>query len=158
LQVSINAEFKPNQDDPSTVIKRIDDTKGNKSSYGYIMSLFVDFISTFKSYRNHVKEFPADDLDLVRTITPSSSRYNLSTSNSQTNLCQLDEHDILESQPPPPCNKPSMIHGKLVLTVTDTGAGLTESNQAKLFNRIVQFNPEVLQVCTCHRMNRLERI
>eukprot|EP00596_Hydrurales_sp_CCMP1899_P008433 CAMPEP_0119051260 /NCGR_PEP_ID=MMETSP1177-20130426/72933_1 /TAXON_ID=2985 /ORGANISM="Ochromonas sp, Strain CCMP1899" /LENGTH=620 /DNA_ID=CAMNT_0007030401 /DNA_START=1058 /DNA_END=2920 /DNA_ORIENTATION=- len=144
-QVSINAEFKPNQDDPSTVIKRIDDTKGNKSSYGYIMSLFVDFISTFRSYRNHVKEFPADDLDLVRTITPSSSRYNLSTRNSQTNLYQLDEHDILESQPPPPCNKPSMIHGKLVLTVTDTGAGLTESNQAKLFNRIVQFNPEVLQ-------------
>jgi hypothetical protein len=39
----------------------------------------------------------------------------------------LDEYDNLESQPP--CNEPSIIYGKLVITVTDTGAGLSESNQ-----------------------------
>jgi hypothetical protein len=39
-----------------------------------------------------------------------------------------------------------IINGKLVITVTDTGAGLSEANQAKLFHQVVQFNPEVLQV------------
>jgi hypothetical protein len=39
-----------------------------------------------------------------------------------------------------------VIYGKLVITVTDTGAGLSKTNQAKLFHQIVQFNPEVLQV------------
>jgi hypothetical protein len=39
----------------------------------------------------------------------------------------LDEYDTLESQPP--CTEPSIIYGKLVITVTDTGAGLSESNQ-----------------------------
>ena len=37
------------------------------------------------------------------------------------------------------------IHGKLVIVVTDTGAGISDENQRRLFNEIVQFNPEVLQ-------------
>ena len=37
------------------------------------------------------------------------------------------------------------IHGKLVIVVTDTGAGISAANQQRLFNEIVQFNPEVLQ-------------
>jgi hypothetical protein len=36
--------------------------------------------------------------------------------------------------------------GKLVITVNDTGVGISEINQKKLFDQIVQFNPEVLQV------------
>ena len=39
----------------------------------------------------------------------------------------------------------SVIHGKLRITVTDTGAGLTEENISRLFNEVVQFNPELLQ-------------
>jgi hypothetical protein len=35
--------------------------------------------------------------------------------------------------------------GKLVVVVTDTGAGISEENQARLFNEIVQFSPEKLQ-------------
>jgi signal transduction histidine kinase len=35
--------------------------------------------------------------------------------------------------------------GKLVVVVTDTGAGISKENQARLFNEIVQFNPEKLQ-------------
>jgi signal transduction histidine kinase/CheY-like chemotaxis protein len=37
------------------------------------------------------------------------------------------------------------LKGKLVVVVTDTGAGISKENQARLFNEIVQFNPEKLQ-------------
>jgi signal transduction histidine kinase len=37
------------------------------------------------------------------------------------------------------------LRGKLVVVVTDTGAGISEENRARLFNEIVQFNPEKLQ-------------
>jgi signal transduction histidine kinase len=37
------------------------------------------------------------------------------------------------------------IAGKLWIVVTDTGAGISEANQLRLFKEIVQFNPEVLQ-------------
>lgn len=43
------------------------------------------------------------------------------------------------------CDSDSVIHGKLRITVTDTGAGLTEENISRLFNEVVQFNPEILQ-------------
>ena len=36
-------------------------------------------------------------------------------------------------------------YGTLLLTVKDTGAGITLKNQKRLFNEIVQFNPEKLQ-------------
>ena len=38
------------------------------------------------------------------------------------------------------------IFGKLIIIVTDTGAGISEENQKRLFEEIVQFNPEILQV------------
>ena len=38
-----------------------------------------------------------------------------------------------------------VINGKLVIVVTDTGAGISDENQRRLFNEIVQFTPEVLQ-------------
>ena len=40
---------------------------------------------------------------------------------------------------------PRSIDGKLVLVVTDTGAGISMENQKRLFKDIVQFNPEKLQ-------------
>ena len=35
--------------------------------------------------------------------------------------------------------------GKLIVSVTDTGAGISPQNQDRLFKEIVQFNPEKLQ-------------
>ena len=43
-------------------------------------------------------------------------------------------------------SKSSTIVGKLVIIVTDSGAGISENNQKRLFKEIVQFQPEILQV------------
>jgi signal transduction histidine kinase len=37
------------------------------------------------------------------------------------------------------------IAGNLVIVITDTGAGMTEDQQRRLFKEIIQFNPEKLQ-------------
>jgi signal transduction histidine kinase len=37
------------------------------------------------------------------------------------------------------------VGGYLVIVVKDSGVGVSESNQKRLFNEIVQFNPEILQ-------------
>ena len=42
-------------------------------------------------------------------------------------------------------NAGRMTYGRLKLIVTDTGVGISEVNQLRLFKQIVQFNPEVLQ-------------
>ena len=42
--------------------------------------------------------------------------------------------------------KSTTIFGKLVIIVTDSGAGISEINQKRLFKEIVQFQPEILQV------------
>lgn len=44
--------------------------------------------------------------------------------------------------------QPSFEKGKLVIVVTDSGAGISESNQKRLFKEIIQFSPEILQVQT----------
>jgi signal transduction histidine kinase len=46
---------------------------------------------------------------------------------------------------PIPSPIPSPVSGKLIVVVTDTGAGISKENQARLFNEIVQFSPEKLQ-------------
>lgn len=38
-----------------------------------------------------------------------------------------------------------LINGKLRISVTDTGCGISDENQVRLFKEIVQFTPEVLQ-------------
>jgi signal transduction histidine kinase len=35
--------------------------------------------------------------------------------------------------------------GNLVIVITDTGAGMSEDQQSRLFKEIIQFNPEKLQ-------------
>lgn len=55
-------------------------------------------------------------------------------------------HDVVDMRSQTSPIKPSVVYGKLVITVRDTGVGMSSINQSKLFNQIVQFNPEVLQV------------
>ena len=59
-----------------------------------------------------------------------------------TILCR----DGASSLPIIPSNAPPEIfNGRLVMVVTDTGAGISAENQARLFKEIVQFSPEKLQ-------------
>ena len=44
--------------------------------------------------------------------------------------------------------------GHLVVTVTDTGAGISKENQKLLFGEGVQFNPEKVPSPPFHRLNR----
>ena len=39
----------------------------------------------------------------------------------------------------------SHVHGELVIEIKDSGAGISEANQLRLFKEVVQFNPELLQ-------------
>ena len=38
-----------------------------------------------------------------------------------------------------------VIHGRLRIVCTDTGAGISPENQRRLFKEVVQFQPEILQ-------------
>jgi signal transduction histidine kinase/CheY-like chemotaxis protein len=53
-------------------------------------------------------------------------------------------HGIVDTQNKSTCDK-HVTSGRLRIVVTDTGAGISQENQARLFKEIVQFNPEVLQ-------------
>ena len=54
-------------------------------------------------------------------------------------------HDMVGNISPKGGDNGDFIHGKLVIVVADTGAGISPANQRRLFNEVVQFNPEVLQ-------------
>lgn len=45
----------------------------------------------------------------------------------------------------PSSGSPQILNGRLIIVVTDTGAGISSANQARLFKEIIQFNPEKLQ-------------
>ena len=57
----------------------------------------------------------------------------------------MNFYNILVNSQRFPTRNIETIAGKLVLVVTDTGAGISEINQKRLFNEIIQFNPEILQ-------------
>ena len=61
--------------------------------------------------------------------------------------CQSSDniHDMIGHISPKGGDDGDTIHGKLVIVVADTGAGISPANQRRLFNEVVQFNPEVLQ-------------
>ena len=57
--------------------------------------------------------------------------------------CNLNISALKDSEPSAMNIK--VVSGRLRIVVTDTGAGISEENLARLFKEIVQFNPEVLQ-------------
>jgi hypothetical protein len=55
---------------------------------------------------------------------------------SEKNASDIIDHEVTENYG---CS------GKLVIVIGDSGAGLSEANQKRLFNEVVQCNPEVFQ-------------
>ena len=60
-------------------------------------------------------------------------------------LLKYLSHDTIPIERTGPTDEIAEIHGKLRVTVSDTGVGMAKSNLDRLFKEIVQFNPEVLQ-------------
>jgi signal transduction histidine kinase len=130
-QVAVNAEFKPNEYGSDILIHN--KVKKKKKALN-IWSMFIVLMSKFKRPRRRIA---ATYIDLERNLEVDETV-------AQVQRSSLEVYDAVRSQ----CNisVPSIIFGKLVISVTDTGAGLSEVNQKKLFTNIVQFNPEILQV------------
>ena len=68
-----------------------------------------------------------------------SSKSRSDRDSVNNNIWQLNESGSDRS------NDDTFMHGKLRIVVADTGVGISEENQARLFKEVVQFNPEVLQ-------------
>ena len=62
------------------------------------------------------------------------------------NLSEVDTNpNSIRLDPNSPSFQKNALQGKLVVVVTDTGAGISTDNQKRLFKDIVQFSPEKLQ-------------
>jgi signal transduction histidine kinase len=93
------------------------------------------------------------DLDRVAEVAPFPFPVSASASASRKTfkLSKILNHRKLNSianlgdNTVPNESVQAGLRGKLVVVVTDTGAGISKMNQKRLFNEIVQFNPEKLQ-------------
>ena len=82
------------------------------------------------------------DQTLDQTIEQIPVQNEISTPNRNRSQSVNRSHNRSQSQTPSHC---PMSEGYLVLEVIDDGAGISKENQKRLFNDIVQFNPEILQ-------------
>jgi signal transduction histidine kinase len=84
---------------------------------------------------------PAEFLDskprIVNAAMAKATSFFYNQSCSQIHASEDDIECGLSSE--------SIIHGHLIIEVSDTGAGISLENQKRLFTDIVQFNPEILQ-------------
>jgi two-component system, sensor histidine kinase len=80
-------------------------------------------------------------------VTTGISIIEFSKKKAESTSARYRRHPVVAVSHPEPDQSHSSdpIRGKLVVVVTDTGAGISEENQARLFNEIVQFSPEKLQ-------------
>ena len=92
---------------------------------------------TFSGLRNHeINRFDNNNNSGNR----NNNRSGRSINNTIDNANQRNNNNNDNAN-----NNSDYVQGKLRMVVTDTGAGISSSNQQKLFREIVQFNPEVLQ-------------
>ena len=88
-------------------------------------------------------EIPPETLQSTSPMSsPSRVFSNLLSTPTRMGLLNQNRFD---TSPVSVTNTSSCLKGKLVIVVKDTGSGMIEKDYSRLFNEIVQFNPEVLQ-------------
>ena len=88
-------------------------------------------------------EIPPETLQSTSPMSsPSRVFSNLLSTPTRMGLLNQNRFNI---SPVSVSNTSSYLKGKLVIVVKDTGSGMIEKDYSRLFNEIVQFNPEVLQ-------------
>ena len=88
-------------------------------------------------------EIPPESLQSTSPMSsPSRVFSNLLSTPTRMGLLNQNRFD---TSPVSVTNTSSCLKGKLVIVVKDTGSGMIEKDYSRLFNEIVQFNPEVLQ-------------
>ena len=106
--------------DPALQLSRGEATMGNANND-----------SMYKSFFNRY----------VRSDGEKSEKRILSWMASKSEKANHSKHSFHNSKIDPD----AIVYGILRISVTDTGAGLTQENIRRLFNEVVQFNPEILQ-------------
>ena len=61
------------------------------------------------------------------------------------NPCDCISIDVLHTPDSRDIDTERQVSGELIIEVRDSGAGISEENQRRLFKEVVQFNPELLQ-------------
>lgn len=94
--------------------------------------------SSYRTARTHLLDHYYTPIS--RQLKKSFNRIGRSESEStNSNIWPINDNgsDLSDSS--------SLIHGKLRIVVVDTGVGISQDNQVRLFKEVVQFNPEILQ-------------
>ena len=116
-----------------------------------VVSNAIKFTPAFGKIQVNVRFLPSPSV--LKSVSRSSSKQALSNkaaadtnsekhiTNGETRVRSLSGNSWLTRGSAAPVH----MSGELVIEIKDSGAGISEANQKKLFNEVVQFNPELLQ-------------
>jgi CheY-like chemotaxis protein len=90
-------------------------------------------------YRCDLRGTAEDILPPAPTSRRTRNFRTILSTRKLNSIANLNDTDV------PNENVQAGLSGKLVVIVTDTGAGISRENQKRLFTEVVQFNPEKLQ-------------
>ena len=107
-----------------------------------VVSNAIKFTPAFGKIQVNVRFLPSPSV--VKKRSGKGSRSLSKSTKGATPIIEIDDQaaaplltPALEVRSPMP--------GELIIEIKDNGAGISEANQKKLFNEVVQFNPELLQ-------------
>jgi signal transduction histidine kinase len=131
--ITIQALFVPN-------IDKIEDISAKPKKLIDFSSLLRFYPSTSLTSKVHLTD-SCQDLEAGPRVGSVSSEHDRKkkSNNNVNNTIPSDDRDDNHR------NGISTTYGKLVIVVTDSGVGLSDIDQKRLFKEVVQFKPELLQ-------------